>query len=188
LHPRKSTAEELGGELEQQMLASRKRIVGVRGRGEEGRIRVTMLLLHPAVIPEYDRLGMTGGIVQRNYATNEIAIIGHKENVLFTSVVAMHSRWGHVLPWRATLSKRYVSLWADTMITSLGLLFFTRASPPRSSDGSHRPLQHLPRTTRKLHPRPQPHRRYVLPQWELHARSCTARQVKPPPHQMAMVA
>jgi hypothetical protein len=41
---------------------------------------------------------MTGGIVQRNYATNEIAIMGYKENVLFTSVEPMHSRWGHVLP------------------------------------------------------------------------------------------
>jgi hypothetical protein len=44
-----------------------------------------MMLLHPAVIParppEYDRLSMTGGIMQRNYATNEIAIMGHKENV-----------------------------------------------------------------------------------------------------------
>jgi hypothetical protein len=157
------------------------------------------LLLHPVVIParppEYDRLSMTCGIVQRNYATNEIAIMGHKKNVLFTSMEPMHSRSGHVLPWRATLSKRYVSLWTDTTITSLRLLFFTRASPPRSTDGLHRPLQHLPRMMRKLHPRPQPHhprpqprRWYVLPQRELHARSCTARQVKPPPHQMAMVA
>jgi hypothetical protein len=47
--------------------------------------------------------------------------MGHKENVLFISVEAMHSRWGHVLPWRATLSKRSVSLWADTTITSLRL-------------------------------------------------------------------
>jgi hypothetical protein len=52
--------------------------------------------------------------------------------------------------------KKIYSLWADTMITSLRLLFFTRASPPRSSDASHRPLQHLPRTMRKLHPKPQP--------------------------------
>jgi hypothetical protein len=47
-----------------------------------------MMLLHPAVIPvrplEYDRLSMTGGIMQRNYTTNEIAIMGHKENVLFS--------------------------------------------------------------------------------------------------------
>jgi hypothetical protein len=44
---------------------------------------VTTLLLHPAVIPtrppEYDRLSMTGGIVQRNYATNEIAIMDTKK-------------------------------------------------------------------------------------------------------------
>jgi hypothetical protein len=70
----------------------------------------------------------------------------------------MHSSWGHVLPWRATLSKRFVSLWADTTITSLRLLFFTRASPPRSSDASHWPLQQLPRMTQKLHPRTQPRR------------------------------
>jgi hypothetical protein len=41
------------------------------------------LLLHPAVIParppEYDRLSMTGGIVQRNYATNKIAIMDTKK-------------------------------------------------------------------------------------------------------------
>jgi hypothetical protein len=44
---------------------------------------VTTLLLHPAVIParppEYDRLSMTGGIVQRNYAINEIAIMDTKK-------------------------------------------------------------------------------------------------------------
>jgi hypothetical protein len=65
------------------MSASRKRIVGARGRGEEGRIGVTTLLLHPAVIPvrppEYDRLSMIGGIVQCNYATNEIAIMDKKK-------------------------------------------------------------------------------------------------------------
>jgi hypothetical protein len=42
-----------------------------------------MLLLHPIVIParppEYDCLSMTGGIVQRNYATNEIAIMDTKK-------------------------------------------------------------------------------------------------------------
>jgi hypothetical protein len=40
---------------------------------------VKTLLLHPTVIParppEYDRLSMTDGIVQRNYAINEIAIM-----------------------------------------------------------------------------------------------------------------
>jgi hypothetical protein len=42
-----------------------------------------MLLLHLAVIPahalEYDCLSMTGGIIQRNYATNEIAIMDTKK-------------------------------------------------------------------------------------------------------------
>jgi hypothetical protein len=57
-----------------------------------------------------------------------------------------------VLPSRATTSKRSASLWADTSITNLCFLFFRRASPPHSSDGLHRPLQHLRCMTRKLHP------------------------------------